>query len=69
MTTETILKIAERNLHKAHMAMQSNYERNGVSEQEKENLINNVEYTQLVYDLVAKYVKYPPRKPLDSGSS
>jgi hypothetical protein len=63
MTTETILQIAERNMNKAQIAMNNNYDRKGITEQEKENLTNNVEYTQIVYDLISRYVKY-----LDGGS-
>ena len=52
MQKEQMLKIAERNLRKAKFSYQNNYNRPGVTEQERENLSNNVEYAQTVYDLI-----------------
>lgn len=52
MNKETIMKIAERNLKKAQIALDHNYNRNGITEVERENLSNNVEYAQIVYDLL-----------------
>lgn len=57
MTNENMLKIAERNLRKAQIALLNNSERKGITEQEIENLTNNVEYTQFVYDLIVEYVE------------
>ena len=57
MTNENMLKIAERNMRKAQIALLNNSERKGITEQEKENLANNVEYTQFVYDLIVEYVE------------
>ena len=57
MTTEAMLQIAERNMRKAQIALNNNRERKGVTEQEIENLTNNVEYTQIVYDLITEYIK------------
>jgi hypothetical protein len=54
MDKEKILQIAERNLTKAKRALYSNYDRKGITESEIENLSNNVEYAQLVYDLIVK---------------
>jgi hypothetical protein len=56
MNKEKMLKIAERNLRKAKMAMYNNAERTGIADVELENLTNNVEYAQVVCDLITKYV-------------
>lgn len=56
MDKEKMLQIAERNLTKAKRALYSNYDRKGITESEIENLSNNVEYAQLVYDLIEKYI-------------
>ena len=57
MNKEKMLQIAERNLRKAKMALFNNYERKGITEQEIENLTNNVEYAQMVYDLIEKNIQ------------
>lgn len=57
ITKETMLQIAERNMRKAQIALNNNCERKGVTEQEITNLTNNVEYTQIVYDLITEYIK------------
>ena len=54
---EKALKIAERNLKKAQMAMYNHCNRNGITETEVINLTNNVEYAQMVCDLIVNYVK------------
>ena len=56
MNKEKMVQIAERNLHKAKMALLHNYERKGITEQEIENLTNNVEYAQIVCDLIMKHI-------------
>ena len=56
MNKEKMLKIAERNLRKAKMAMYNNAERPGITEVELENLSNSVEYAQAVCELITKYV-------------
>lgn len=57
MNKEKMLQMAERNLRKAKMAMYNNCERKGVTEVEIQNLTNNVEYSQIVYDLIVEHVK------------
>lgn len=52
MKKDEMIKIAERNLKKAKTAMQHNYNRQGITEKERENLSNNLEYAQRVYDLI-----------------
>ena len=56
ITKETMLQMAKRNINKAQIAMTNNYDRKGITELERENLISNVEYTQMVYDLIEKYI-------------
>ena len=57
MNTEKLVQIAERNLTKAQKALDNNYNRNGITEVERENLLNNVEYAEIVYDLVVRYAR------------
>lgn len=52
MSKEKMIQIAERNLKKAKMAFSNNCNRNGITEQEVENLTNNVEYAEFVYNLI-----------------
>lgn len=56
MTKEKLLFMAQRNKDKAFKTFMANSNRKGVTEEEKCNLLNNVEYTNLVYDLVYKEV-------------
>jgi HEPN domain-containing protein len=56
MNKEKMLQMAERNLRKAKIALEHNFSRNGITETEKQNLTNNVEYAQKVYDLITNYV-------------
>lgn len=56
MNKEQMMKIAERNLSKAQKSLDNNYNRQGITESERENLSNNVEYAKVVYDLIAKYI-------------
>ena len=57
MTKENLLMIAERNLKKANLAYEHNYNRIGVTEQEKENLKNNREYNKIVRDLIKQMIE------------
>lgn len=52
ITKERIIEIAERNLRKAKRALECNYNRQGITEIERENLSNNVEYAETVYELI-----------------
>lgn len=52
MKAEKIIQIAERNLNKAKRALDCNYNRQGITEIERENLSNNVEYAEIVYELI-----------------
>ena len=57
MTKEKMLAIAEKNLKSAKYSLQFHYDRKGVTEQERENILRKVEYAQTVYDLISKYFK------------
>lgn len=57
ITKETMLQMAKRNMNKAQIAMTNNYDRKGITERERENLTNNVEYAQMVYDLILRNIK------------
>ena len=52
MNKETMIRMAERNLNKVNKSLLLNRERKGITEQELENLSNNVEYARVVYDLI-----------------
>ena len=56
MNKEQMIQVAERNLNKANKALINNYNRSGITEHERENLSNNVEYAKVVYDLIVKYM-------------
>lgn len=57
MQREKMLAIAEKNLRKAKYSLQFHYDRKGVTEQERENILRNVEYAQTVYNLIVEHVK------------
>lgn len=52
MKVEKLIQIAERNLSKAKKAWDCNYNRQGITEIERENLSNNVEYAEIVCELI-----------------
>ena len=52
MTKEKLIQIAERNLIKARKSMEINYNRQGVTEIERENLSNNVKFAEIVCGLI-----------------
>lgn len=52
MTKEKMIQIAERNVRKAEKALENNRNRKGITEVEMENLLNSVEYSKAVYDLI-----------------
>jgi len=56
MTREEMLKMSEKNLAKAKKSLDVAYNRKGITEVERTNLLNKVEYEQQVYDLIAKYM-------------
>lgn len=57
MTKERLLQIAERNLNKAQRALDVNYSRKGITEEERNNLSDNVKYAQVVYDLISYHAQ------------
>ena len=52
MTKEKLIQISERNLSKAKRALDYNYNRQGITDVERENLLNNVEYAEVVCELI-----------------
>lgn len=54
MDKEMMLKFAERNLKKAQAAIEHNYNRNGITAQERKNLLDNLEYNKTVYNMITK---------------
>lgn len=56
MTKQEMLNKAERNLRKAQISFDKNFNRAGVTEQEKKNLADNVEYSTVVRDMLLKAV-------------
>ena len=56
MTKEKILSMAQRNKDKAFKTFMANSSRKGITEEEKCNLWDNVEYANLVYDMVCKEI-------------
>lgn len=52
MTKETLLIIAERNLKKAEKAFEHNYNKKGVTGLERLNIVENLEYAKIVYDML-----------------
>ena len=53
---EQMMYKAQRDVHKAQKAYDLNYNRSGVTEQERENLADNVAYAHLVLELVSSHV-------------
>jgi hypothetical protein len=51
------LQIAERNLKKAQKALEINYDRKGITDEERNNLSDNVKYAQVVHDLIAYHAQ------------
>lgn len=54
---EKMMYKAQRDVHKAQKAYDLNYNRSGVTEQERENLADNVAYAHLVLELVSGYIQ------------
>ena len=57
MEKDKMIKIAERNLHKAKRALENNHNRPGITGQEILNLVDNVEYAQTVYGLIMENIQ------------
>ena len=54
MEKSKLLLMSERNMKKVRKALEFNYNRPGVTEQERKNLESNVEYTEFVHDMISK---------------
>ena len=53
MNKEKMMQIAEHNLDKAQRALNVNCNRKGITELERQNLSDSVEYAKAVCDLIA----------------
>jgi uncharacterized protein YaiL (DUF2058 family) len=65
MTKQEMLDKAERNLRKAEIAFHSQFNRPGITEKEKENLSNNVEYATFVRNLIEMEVIEEENKSIE----
>ena len=57
MDKERLVQIAERNLKKAKKARDIGCKRQGVTDEEKNNLHDNVKYAEVVCDLITHHVQ------------
>ena len=57
MTKEMLIRISERNLSKAKRALDYNYNRQGITEAERENLSIHVKYAEFVCELIKANVQ------------
>ena len=52
ITKDKLVAIAERNLRRSKMSYHNNYNRSGITAEERENLLSNLKYNQIVYDMI-----------------
>lgn len=57
MTKEQILAKAKYNKDKAFLKFMKSSEKTGITEEERDNLWSNVEYANIVYDILCKELK------------
>lgn len=57
MDKDRLLQIAERNLKKARRSLEVNCVRNGITEEEINNLRDNVKFAEVVCNLIAYHVQ------------
>lgn len=57
MDKERLVQIAERNLNKARKALEVNCTRKGITDDEINNLHDNVKYAEVVCDLITYHVQ------------
>ena len=57
MDKERLLQIAERNLKKARKALEMNCSRHGITDEEINNLSDNVKFAEVVYDLISYHAQ------------
>ena len=55
MDNDRLVQIAERNLKKAKKALEINCKRQGITDEERNNLADNVKFAEIVLDLVANH--------------
>ena len=56
MDKERLVQIAERNLKKARKSLEINCARKGITDEERNNLVDNVKFAEIVYDLLSYQV-------------
>lgn len=52
MTKEKLLHIADKNKRKSKIVYDRNIGRPGITEEEKKNLYDNMEFANIVYDMI-----------------
>ena len=57
MNKERLVQIAERNLKKAKKSLEINCHRQGISDEERNNLVDNVKFAEIVYDLISYHAQ------------
>lgn len=57
MSEEQILLMSENNLEKSQRRYDRNYNRKGVTQEERNNLTKNVEYAKIILDMVKQSIK------------
>lgn len=55
MDKDCMLQMAARNLKKARKALTINCGRQGITEEERNNLADNVRFAEVVYDLIVSH--------------
>lgn len=56
MKKDRMMEIAERNLRKAERAIANNINRPGITEQERNNLLDHYEYARAVRELISIHI-------------
>ena len=57
MDKERLVQIAERNLKKARRALEVNCSRKGITDEEINNLRDNIRYAEVAYDLISYHAQ------------
>lgn len=57
MDKERLVQIAERNLKKARKSLEIGCRRQGITDEERNNLADNVKFAEIVYDLVVYHAQ------------
>ena len=57
MDSERLVQIAERNLKKAKKALEISCKRQGITDEERNNLADNVRFAEVVCDLISYHAQ------------